>query len=138
MRHPTKLLLALIVAVAALGLAACGGSGGGSTGAGSTADDGGASSAAETDGGEPVPTIDFENGEPVGGIEEIEVNAGERVRFKVHSDVAEEVHVHGYDLMEDVPAGGTIEFDFAADIEGIFEAEMEGVATQILELRVNP
>ena len=85
-----------------------------------------------------VPTIEFENGEPVGGIEKIEVNAGERVRFKVHSDVAEEVHVHGYDLMKDVPAGGTIEFDFPAEIEGIFEAEMEGVAVQILELQVNP
>ncbi len=85
-----------------------------------------------------MPTIEFENGEPVGGIEKIEVNAGERVRFKVHSDVAEEVHVHGYDLMKDVPAGGTIEFDFPAEIEGIFEAEMEGVGVQILELQVNP
>ena len=29
--------------------------------------------------------------------------------------------------MKDVPAGGTVEFDFPAEIEGIFEAEMEGV-----------
>ncbi len=85
-----------------------------------------------------VPTIEVRDGEPVGGIEKIEVSAGEQVRFRVHSDVAEEVHVHGYDLMKDVPAGGTVEFDFPADIEGIFEAELEGVGVQILELRVNP
>lgn len=99
---------------------------------------GGEEAEAGTDAGGGVPTIDFENGEAVGGITKIEVSHGERVRFKVHSDVAEEVHVHGYDLMKDVPAGGTIEFDFPAEIEGIFEAEMEGVATQILELQVNP
>ncbi len=88
--------------------------------------------------GVAIPTIDFENGEAVGGVQKIEVNAGEEVRFLVHSDVAEEVHVHGYDLMKDVPAGGTVEFDFPAEIEGIFEAEMEGVGVQILELQVNP
>ncbi len=93
---------------------------------------------AGTDAGAEVPTIEFKNGEAVGGVTKIEANAGERVRFKVHSDVAEEVHVHGYDLMKDVPAGGTIEFDFPAEIEGIFEAEMEGAGVQVLELRVNP
>ncbi len=142
--HARKLLLALLVVAAALALTACGG--GGDT-SGSTTSSGGSSGAetsgaetspAETDGGEPVPTLKFENGEAVGGVQKIEVSAGEQVRFKVHSDVAEEVHVHGYDLMKDVPAGGTVEFDFPAEIEGIFEAEMEGAAVQILELQVNP
>ncbi|MFN8216252.1 MAG: hypothetical protein U0R71_06610 [Solirubrobacterales bacterium] len=141
MRHAKKLLLPLSVAAAALALAACG-TGGDTAASGSTAAGGGSTAPqkppAETDGGQPVPTIDFENGEAVGGIEQIEVSRGEDVRFKVHSDVAEEVHVHGYDLMKDVAAGGTVEFDFPAEIEGIFEAEMEGVAVQILELQVNP
>jgi hypothetical protein len=137
------LLLPLLAAVAALALAACGGPSGGDTAAtaGSGGSGGGsAPSAAETDGGEAVPTIVIEDGEPVGGIAKIEVSAGEQIRFKVtsHEKEAEEIHVHGYDLMKDVPAGGTIEFDFPAEIEGIFEAEMEGVSTQILELQVNP
>ena len=85
-----------------------------------------------------VPTIEVRDGEPVGGIADLEYNAGEQVRFRVHSDAAEEIHVHGYDLMKDVPAGGTVEFDFPADIEGIFEAELEGLGVQIIELRVNP
>ncbi|HET7445028.1 MAG TPA: hypothetical protein VFJ57_10255 [Solirubrobacterales bacterium] len=85
-----------------------------------------------------VPTIVVRNGEPVGGIKQLEYSAGEQIRFKVSSDEKEEIHVHGYDLMQDVPAGGTVEFDFPADIEGIFEAELEGQGVQILELTVNP
>jgi len=86
-----------------------------------------------------VPTIVVdENGEPVGGVAEITVSKGDEVRFKVKSAIAEEIHVHGYDLMKDVEAGGTVSFAFPAEIEGIFEAELEGHAEQILELRVEP
>jgi len=88
--------------------------------------------------GGKVPTVVVENGEPVGGIAELEYSAGDEIRFEVTSDVADEVHVHGYDLMEDVPAGGTVSFDFPAEIEGIFEVELEGRKEQIAELRVNP
>jgi hypothetical protein len=85
-----------------------------------------------------IPTIVIENGEPIGGITDITVNEGERVRFKVDSDVSDEVHMHGYDIMKDVRAGGSVSFDFPATIEGIFEAELEGRREQILELTVNP
>ncbi|HET6997673.1 MAG TPA: hypothetical protein VFI03_03705 [Solirubrobacterales bacterium] len=84
------------------------------------------------------PTVVIRNGEPVGGIQELEYDAGDEVRFKVESDVADEVHVHGYDLMEDVAAGGTVSFEFPAEIEGIFEVELEGRKLQIAELTVNP
>jgi plastocyanin len=88
--------------------------------------------------GGKVTTIVVRNGEPVGGIAELEYSAGEEIRFEVSSDVADEVHVHGYDLMQEVPAGGTVSFDFPAEIEGIFEVELEGRKEQIAELRVNP
>jgi hypothetical protein len=88
--------------------------------------------------GGKVPTIVIRNGEPVGGIKQLEYSAGDEIRFEVSSDVADEVHVHGYDLMQDVPAGGTVSFDFLAEIEGIFEAELEGRKEQIAEIRVNP
>ena len=88
--------------------------------------------------GGKVPTIVIRNGEPVGGIKRLEYSAGDEIRFEVTSDVADEVHVHGYDLMQDVPAGGTVSFDFPAEIEGIFEAELEGRKEQIAEIVVNP
>jgi hypothetical protein len=89
---------------------------------------------AETD----VPTITVRDGEPVGGVQEIAVGAGDDVRFKVTSDQAEEIHVHGYDFAQNVPAGGTVEFDFPADLEGIYEVELEELGVQIAELRVEP
>lgn len=85
-----------------------------------------------------VPTIVVKNGKPVGGIRRLTYNEGERARFKVDSDVSDEVHVHGYDIMKDVKAGGSVSFDFPATIEGVFEAELENRKEQILELRVNP
>lgn len=83
-------------------------------------------------------TIVIAEGEPVGGVEELEYKAGEQIEFTVESDVAEEIHVHGYDLSKDVAAGGSVSFSFPAEIEGIFEVEMEVEGIQIAELRVNP
>lgn len=85
-----------------------------------------------------LPTIVVRDGEPVGGVEQLEYTAGEDIRFKVESDQAEEIHLHGYDVMKDVPAGGSVTFDVPAEIEGIFEAEMEGAGVQIAEIQVNP
>ena len=85
-----------------------------------------------------VTTIVIENGKPVGGIAQLTYNKGEEVRFEVDSDVSDEVHMHGYDIMKDVKAGGSVSFDFPATIEGVFEAELEGRKEQILELTVNP
>ena len=77
-------------------------------------------------------------GEPVGGIADLNYKKGDQIQFKVQSAVADEVHVHGYELMKDVPAGGTITYDFPATIEGVFEAEMEGQKEQIIQLTVEP
>ncbi len=75
-----------------------------------------------------IPTIVIRNGKPVGGVAELTYDEGDRIRFKVSSDVSEEIHVHGYDLMKDVEAGGSVSFDFPADIEGVFEAELRAAA----------
>jgi len=85
-----------------------------------------------------VPTVVVKNGAPVGGVRTLTYVKGDRIRFQVDSDVGDEVHVHGYDLSEDVEAGGSVRFDFPASIEGIFEVELEGRHAQIAELRVNP
>ena len=85
-----------------------------------------------------IPVIAIEDGKPVGGVEELTYDEGDRVRFRVDSDVSDEIHVHGYDLSKDVEAGGSVSFDFPATIEGVFEAELEERGEQILELTVNP
>jgi hypothetical protein len=88
---------------------------------------------------EPAPvTITVQNAKPVGGIKRLEYVSGERVRLRVRSDVADEVHIHGYDLSRDVRAGGTVSFSFPAKLEGVFEIELESRKEQIAELRVKP
>jgi hypothetical protein len=85
-----------------------------------------------------VERIVVEGGKPRGGVKRLSFDRGDRVRFVVESDVADEVHVHGYDISKDVPAGGSVRFSFPARLEGVFEVELEGRHEQIAELRVNP
>ncbi|MEA2249578.1 MAG: hypothetical protein QOH46_4107 [Solirubrobacteraceae bacterium] len=85
-----------------------------------------------------VRTIRVVNGQPQGGVKTLSYKKGDPIRFKVRSDVADEIHVHGYDLKKDVTAGGTVEFSFTASIEGRFEVELEHAGTQIAVVEVTP
>ena len=85
-----------------------------------------------------VPLVVVEGGEPQGGIQELTYNSGEPIRFRVESDVADEVHFHGYDVGKEVEAGGTVSFDMPATIAGIFEVELEEAKEQIAEVTVEP
>jgi hypothetical protein len=75
------------------------------------------------------------NGEVTGGGR-VEVDLGEQVVLRVTSDVADEVHIHGYDLRAEVAAGGTIEIAFAAEVPGVFEVELEGLRLPLVDLEV--
>jgi len=87
-----------------------------------------------------VPTVVVnQQGKPEGGIQELVYKKGDRIHFKVKVPFEEEIHLHGYDVMKEVPkGGGTVVYDLPADIEGVFEAELEGRGEQIVELKVEP
>lgn len=87
---------------------------------------------------DPVPSVRVKAGEVVGGLQTIRADEGDRVRFDVTSDVAEEVHVHAYDIYKDLAAGEPARFSFPATITGIIEVELHGSGLQIAELRVEP
>jgi ABC-type glycerol-3-phosphate transport system substrate-binding protein len=78
------------------------------------------------------------NGTPQGGIVRRTVDKNDRVVLVVTSDVADEIHLHGYDKAKDVAAGGTIRLPFEATIPGRFEAELESRGVQIAEITVEP
>ena len=103
-------------------------------------DDNGSSSTTTpaTSGGSGIATITVKNGQPVGGIQDLTFTEGDDIQFKVDSDVSDEVHFHGYDVGEDVKAGGSVSFDVPATITGVFEVELESRAEQIAEITVNP
>ena len=85
-----------------------------------------------------VPTIVVKDVQPVGGVLELSFKAGDEIRFVVESDVDEEVHFHGYDVSQDVTAGGRVEFNVPATLEGVFEVELEHSVVPIAEISVNP
>ena len=73
---------------------------------------------ATTTAGTKTITIVVENAAPVGGIKRATVAKGDNVVLVVHSDVDDEVHLHGYNLATDVAAGGVGRSDFVADRPG--------------------
>ena len=118
-------------------------------------DDGGSPAATQTQtapadarGGEPetppappppeVHRIRVRGGEPVGGVREITAQRGETVRITVSSDTPQHIHLHGYDVIRDAGPDAPARLRFEADLEGIFEIELEGPHVQIAELRVEP
>jgi FtsP/CotA-like multicopper oxidase with cupredoxin domain len=134
-------ILAGIIAVAIVALVIAGG---GSDDKSSNTDTTAATTAATTTtpqakpAGPPTYTVTVKNAKPVGGIKQITVKKGDQVRLVVKSDTADEIHVHGYDFMKDVEAGGSVRFNFKANIDGGFEIELENRKQQIAELTVEP
>ena len=101
-------------------------------------DSGGSTTTPTAQDGAKLPTIVVRGGQPVGGVQELSFEQGERIRFTVQSDVADEVHLHGYDIGKNVDAGGDVEFDVPASIEGVFEVELEERVVPLAEVTVNP
>ena len=96
---------------------------------------------AEGDGAEAtvadkVIAVGFEGGEVTVESGTIEVDAGSVVEVRVNSDVAEHVHVHGYDLFGDLTPGNQLVMSFTADIPGVFEVELEDSGKLLFDLQV--
>ena len=85
-----------------------------------------------------LPLIKVEDGAKTSGLDIISVRVGETVRFEVEADIADEVHVHGYDLSFDTIPDEAILVEFVADATGIFEVEIEGLGLPIVDIEVTP
>lgn len=66
-----------------------------------------------------------------------EVSLGDTVTIRVTSDVADHIHLHGYDVLADVAAGESADLTFTADIPGVFEVELEEAGLALLALEVS-
>ncbi|MGZ5359125.1 MAG: hypothetical protein ACXWF9_09045 [Solirubrobacterales bacterium] len=85
--------------------------------------------------------IELRDGAPAGGVGELEVAKGDTVRIAVRSDEDAEVHVHGYEIEDEVAPGAVTRLKFTADIDGKFEIEAHSHATgdiPLAELTVQP
>lgn len=69
-------------------------------------------------------------------LEQQRVEQGSTVRIEVTSEVADELHLHGYDETADVAAGETAVIEFTADLTGRFELETHDSGLTLLHLLV--
>ncbi|WP_436792718.1 hypothetical protein [Actinospongicola halichondriae] len=83
-----------------------------------------------------VIEVTVDGGEVAGGGR-TKVALGDPVTIRVTSDVADHIHLHGYDVMVDVAAGETVDLTFDATIPGVFEVELEESGLQLLELEIS-
>lgn len=84
-----------------------------------------------------IPIV-VRGGKPVGGIKRVTVAKNRVVVLVVRSDVADEIHLHGYNVMRDVAPGSPARLRFRATIPGGFEAELEDAGLQIADITVKP
>jgi hypothetical protein len=82
--------------------------------------------------------ITVANGEVVGGRRLLKVEQGKQFVLIVNADVADHVHLHGYDLMADVAPGKPARIRLKASIAGRFEIELEDRGLALGELEVRP
>jgi hypothetical protein len=83
-------------------------------------------------------TIAVRAGRVIGGIRRATVPRGALVELLVTADVADEVHLHGYDISRDVAPGAPARLRFKATTSGRFEVELEKRQLQIAEITVRP
>jgi hypothetical protein len=93
----------------------------------------GSNKASHTSGHAYVYVVDAK---PRGGVQLLVYNKGQPVQFTVISDVADEVHVHGYNLKKQVAREGSVTFSFPATDVGDHVVELESHGEQIANLRV--
>jgi hypothetical protein len=77
-------------------------------------------------------------GTPVGGVRNVTVAKDRQVVLIVNSDVADEIHLHGYNLSKDVEAGGTARLPFRATILGTVEVELEQRSVPLARITTQP
>jgi FtsP/CotA-like multicopper oxidase with cupredoxin domain len=85
--------------------------------------------------------IQLRDGAPAGGVAQFEVTRGDQVRIAITSDEDAELHIHGYEIEDQLVAGQTTRVAFDADIDGKFEIEAHSHATGDIplgELTVQP
>ena len=103
-------------------------------------DDGGSSAPTTTSG--PIDTtgattieVGYAGGSITGGGKR-SASLGKSVVIKVTSDVADEIHLHGYDKTAAVAPGTPATISIVADKPGIFEVELHKKGLKLFELEV--
>jgi hypothetical protein len=80
--------------------------------------------------------VTVSGGQVSGDTGRIQVPQGQHVSLVITTDVADEVHVHGYDLQQELAPGTPATIAFDATVPGVFEVELHEAGTLLLTLQV--
>src|SRR3954469_6636470 len=147
----TLLGIAAVIAVAAVVIALVAGGGDDSGDKSSSSTTAAQTETATSNGGEtatattpPEPqgtteTIDIKGGQADGGVKKIEATKDDPLQITVNSDQKLPIHFHGYDIEKDAAPGEPAVFKLKkANIDGVFEMEIESTGTKIASITVKP
>ena len=81
--------------------------------------------------------VEVAGGQVTGDTGRVPVAVGASVMLVITTDVADEVHVHGYDLTAELEPGTETAVTFDATIPGVFEVELHESGTALLSLQVS-
>src|SRR3954447_23051377 len=83
--------------------------------------------------------IDIKGGQADGGVKKIDVGKNDPLQITVNSDQKLPIHFHGYDIEKDAAPGKPAVFKLKkANIDGVFEMEIESTKTKIASITVKP
>ncbi|MGY1738801.1 hypothetical protein [Geodermatophilus sp. SYSU D00684] len=127
-----------LAALAVVALSGCAGTAPSAAGApsGTPAPSPEASTAAPTTPAGRALAVEVAGGRVTGDTGRVPVPLGERVTLTVTGDVADQVHVHGYDRTAELAPGAPATVEFPADVPGVFEVELHGTGRVLLSLQV--
>jgi hypothetical protein len=84
-------------------------------------------------------TIDIKGGQPDGGVKKIDATKNDPLQITVNSDQNVPIHFHGYDIEKPAAPGKPAVFKLKkANIDGVFEMEIESTKTKIASITVKP
>ncbi|MFC5136756.1 hypothetical protein ACFPK1_00800 [Actinomycetospora rhizophila] len=83
-----------------------------------------------------VVSVLFERGRLARKSDQVEVERGSTVLLAVSTDVADEIHLHGYERVAPTNPGDRAVLEFTADRSGVYTAELERSGVRLLEVTV--
>lgn len=86
--------------------------------------------------GDGVIELTIRGSDVEGGVRREVVKQGAQITLRVTSDVADQLHLHTYDLKLDLVPGQSADLTFLAKMAGVFEVELEQRKKKVLELDV--
>jgi hypothetical protein len=94
-------------------------------------------SAVTSDTAQQTISLTVAGGKVSGDTGRVKVALGTRLRITVTADVADEIHVHVYDLHQDISVNQPGSIEFVADKPGIVDVELEKSKLTLTRLQIS-